>query len=77
MSPAEYVIYVFGGVRKTARAIGRSPTTVSKWPKPNNKKGSDGRVPGTAQAIVLEIAKKMKLDIKPEDLLYGRKVKKI
>jgi hypothetical protein len=70
MTPAAYVISVFGGVRATGRAIGRTPECVSRWIHK-----MDGRVPGPSQRLVLEVARKQKLDITPNDLIYGRPVK--
>jgi len=72
MSPVDYVIKVFGGVRATARAIGRSPTAVSKWRQPTDRGGSGGRVPNKAQPVVLQKAKELGLDITGEDLILGR-----
>lgn len=74
-SPAGYVIHVFGGVRATGRAIGRSGTAVCKWTKPIKDKGTSGRIPGKCQAKILAVASKLNLDITPEDLIYGRVVK--
>ena len=76
LSPAEYVIHVFKGVRATARAIGRTPSAVSKWPKPKNvdRQGCDGRVPQKVQARILDEAEKRGLDITLNDLFYGREV---
>lgn len=77
LSPAEYVIHVFMGVRKAARAIGLSATSVSKWKKPKGKdRGCDGRVPGNSHLKILEVATKDGLDITPADLIYGRSVEK-
>jgi len=74
LSPAEYVIRVFGGVRKTARAVGRSPASVSKWRAKKKNNGSGGRIPTAAAERILSIAKETGLDITPFDLLCGRKV---
>ena len=76
MSPASYVIKVFGGVRETARAIGRSPSSVSKWTKSREQRGCAGKVPGAAQRLILRAAIRLRLDIKPEDLVVGRNTKK-
>lgn len=76
LSPAEYVIRVFGGVRATARAIGRSPASVSKWRTGRTRRGTGGRVPSVAAAIILGVAKDRGLDITPYDLLCGRPVTK-
>jgi amino-acid N-acetyltransferase len=72
MSPAAYVIHVFKGVSATARAIGRDPSTVSKWTMPKEKRGLEGNVPRAAQRAILEQAQKKGLDITPTDLIYGR-----
>jgi len=75
LSPADYVVRIFGGVRKTAKAIGRSPASVSKWKKPVAAKGCGGDIPRLAQQAVMHVAKLTKLDITPNDLMYGRDVK--
>lgn len=67
MNPAKYVIYMFGGVRKTARALHRDPTGVSRWQR-------TGNVPVLAQRKILDIAGKSGLDITPIDLIFGRKI---
>lgn len=75
LSPAEYVIFCFQGVRATARAIGRTPSAVSKWQKYKDKDGRVGGVPRALQSDILAAAKKQGLDITADDLIYGRKVK--
>lgn len=76
LSPAAYAIQVFGGVRATARAIGRTPSSVSKWPKPKNvdRQGCDGRIPGKVLPLMIEQARKLGLDLTPSDLINGRTV---
>ncbi len=71
LNPAEYVIFVFGGVRATARAVGKGPSTICKW-----KKEGLGNVPSKAQRAILELARSNRLPITPADLAYGRKVSK-
>ena len=75
LSPAEYVIHVFGGVRATARAVEKYPSTICKW-KRAKPHGSGGNVPSAAQRIILELAKGNRLDITPDDLAWGRDVVK-
>lgn len=75
LTPAEYVIRKFGGVRKTAFAIGRDPGSVSKWRLPKEKRGTGGLIPGLAQAAILKAAKEKGLDITADDLIHGRTVK--
>jgi len=69
LSPAEYVIHVFGGVRATARAVGRYPNAVCRWKK------KSGHIPSAAQRVILSVAKKNNLSITPNDLVYGKEVK--
>ena len=74
LNPAEYVILVFGGVNATARALNRSPGSVSMWRAPKSKKGLGGRIPSQAQLLILKKAKQLKLDITPDDLIDGRTI---
>lgn len=76
LSPAEYVIHQFGGVRKTARAIGRAPSSVSKWQNHKGPYTSPGDIPQSVHRKILTAAEKLKIDIKPEDLILGRSLKK-
>jgi len=76
LSPAEYVIHVFKGVRPAARAIGRCPASVSRWKEPKSKRGLDGNVPHAVQRKILELAKAFDLDITPDDLIHGRRISK-
>ena len=66
-SPPDYVIKVFGGVRKTSRHVGRSATAVSIWRK-------KGWIPSSAQRMIYNIAQRDGLDITPDDLMNGRMV---
>lgn len=72
LSPAEYVIKAFGGVRATARAIGRDKSSVSVWRRSKDKKGTGGLIPHKAQPLILEAAKERGIDVTPNDLIIGR-----
>lgn len=74
LSPAEYVIRVFSGVRATARVLGRSPSSVSKWRKPKADRGTGGQIPRAAMWPLLAKAREMNLDLNANDLLLGREV---
>lgn len=74
LTPAEYVISVFKGVRATARAIGRSPSSVCKWRRDKDRAGTDGQIPRCAQVALLLKAREMGLDLTAEDLIFGRAV---
>lgn len=77
LTPAEYVILVFKGVRATARVLGRSPSSVSKWTKSKELRGTDGNVPSSAARAILSIARERCLDITPNDLLNGRTIEEL
>lgn len=69
LNPAEYVIHIFGGVRATARALNKTPSTISKWQRQNN-----GIIPSSNLQTIIDKAKELNLDITPDDLVYGRAV---
>ncbi len=75
LTPAAYVISIFGSMRKTARAVGRTNAAVCMWTKPRIRGGCGGHVPAAAQRIILALAQKNFLPITPKDLLLGREVK--
>ena len=76
LTPAEFVIRTFGGVRATARAVGRSQPSVSAWRRPKAKKGTGGSIPGALFIVILGIAKSRRMDIGASDLIHGRRVAK-
>lgn len=67
LTPVEYVIHRFGGVRATAEAIGRTPGAISKWRKKDRK----GAIPGPAQQLILSAADLRGIDIDAFDLILG------
>lgn len=70
LTPAEYVIFKFGGVIRTAEALGRDKSAISRW---LHKPG--GLIPNQMQATVLKRARELKIDITAEDLIVGRNVR--
>jgi hypothetical protein len=74
LTPAEYVVEIFGGVRKAGVALGRTASSISKWKKSDKNGGCGGRVPSRMQEVVLQVARIKKLDITAEDLINGRDV---
>lgn len=74
LSPAEVVIRAFGGVRATAKAIGRNPGSVCRWRQSKDRGGSNGNVPRGAKKPILDAAKAQNLDINAHDLIYGREL---
>ena len=75
LTPAEWVIRVFGNAAIVGRHIGRSRAAVAKWRAPRIRGGCDGFIPRLAGYKILDAARKYRLDITPEDLLVGREVK--
>jgi hypothetical protein len=67
ITPVQCVIKAFGGVRKTARAIGRTPGAISLW------KHRDW-IPSEISALVLKKARESGLDLTAEDVVLGREV---
>jgi len=70
LNPAEYVIYKFGGVRATARAIGCYPSVVSRWRKPERK----GLLDVSDILKLKEAAERMNIHIHPLVYYLGGKI---
>lgn len=77
LSPAQYVIELFGGIRATSRAVGASPETVRKWREPKERRGCGGLIPSGWQVHILAYAGLHGLDITPADMIYGRELPEI
>lgn len=69
MTPAEKAIAAFGGVRRLSVAIGRNPSSVSRWCLPIGKGGTGGYIPARVQLRVIEAAKRDGVRFTAEDLL--------
>jgi hypothetical protein len=67
LSPAQCVITAFGGVRATARAVGRQPGAVIQWRRL-------GFVPPRIQATVLSMALAGQVAITAAELILGREI---
>lgn len=74
LKPAAYVVRLFGGVRATARAAGRTPGAVCLWKKSAKDGGGGGKVPAGVRRTLLRVAKKRGLDLTSNDLDFGREV---
>lgn len=66
------MIAAFGGVRPLARLLGIAPSAVCMW---RTKPERMGTIPTKKHKQILEHAKKLKIDVTPEDLILGRKIK--
>lgn len=77
LSPAEYVVLVFGGQTATAKALRRGQATICQWLNSRQRGGTGGFIPSPAQQMILKVAKKRGLDIQPADLVVGREIKQV
>lgn len=74
LTPVQVVIQAFGGVRKTAKALGKTPQCICMWQTPRGKGGTGGLVPAQVQQQILAIALERNLDISPAELVIGREI---
>ncbi len=72
MKPAAFVIKKFGGVRACARAVGRSPSSVSRWNKPRKSGKGRGMIPLHAHKNILKAAKKLRIKLQWKDLIFDQ-----
>ena len=70
-TPAAVVIEAFGGVRPTARVLGVSPSTVSRWNSPDRNKKHVGTIPANMHRAIITASKRRRLGITPHHLIYG------
>lgn len=68
-TPAAQVIEAFEGVRPTARALELNPSTVCRWQKPKEKRGSGGLIPSEHHAKILRVARERGLRLTAEHLI--------
>jgi transposase len=68
-TPAARVIKAFSGVRETARILGISSSTVSRWQKPRDEGGTGGRIPTKHQTALLKEAQERGVELTPADLI--------
>lgn len=68
LSPTQFIVRQFGGVRAAARVIGRSPSAVSQW------QTRGGTIPSSVHKTILTEAKKRRIDISADDLIFGRSI---
>lgn len=74
LEPARSVILKFGdgkslsdGIDAVARIVGRHRTRVYRWMLPAEKGGTGGIIPGRAQRLLFEYAKRERLDVEATD----------
>jgi len=69
ITPATRVIKAFGGVRETARILGLSSSTVSRWQISRELGGTGGRIPTKRQGQVLDYAREKGIALTAEQLI--------
>ena len=65
LNPGVCLVVAFGGVRKAARAVGRTPGAVINWKK-------TGIIPVKIQRLVLSMVHDKSIDLTAEELIMGR-----
>jgi len=72
ITPARYIVEIFGGPTKTARALDLTVSGVNQWHHRKNKFVGSGIIPAQHFPLILKRAKELDLDITINDLVYGR-----
>lgn len=67
MEPASTIITKCGGIAAVAQITGRSEVRVRRWGYPKARGGTDGLIPSECQQMLMEHARKYKLDLRPDD----------
>jgi predicted transcriptional regulator len=68
LSPAREIVEKLGGVRATARILSMSPSAVSRWMMPREKRGTNGHIPRRHWPAILKHSRAERLAIRLSDL---------
>jgi hypothetical protein len=71
LTPSKLAILLFGGVSILAKQLEISKVTVSSW-----QTRGDGGIPRQHHLKIIEVAKRKKIELSPEDLVFGRDIQK-
>lgn len=66
-TPAERVIEKFGGTAAVAGHLNLAESWIYRWTYPREKGGTAGVIPTKHQQALLNKARELNLDLKPED----------
>ena len=66
LTPAQFCIVKFGGVRALARKLNVDQAAVHRW-----KNKPEGIIPTKHAPLILKLSKDLNLNITPENLLIG------
>lgn len=76
VSPIDYVIHHFHGVRPLGRELNVNPSTITRLRKKRDKAGNLGLIPGTLQKKILARAADRKLPITSDNVVNGGEIEK-
>ncbi len=71
LSPVVYCTHIFGGTSAFARALRVPRDAIWRWTR---SRLNMGLIPARHHRNILTLAKSQGLDVKPEDVIYGRDI---
>lgn len=74
LNPAQYVLFIFGGLRRTARLLELNHSSILRWSRPKERNGTGGIIPSWHRHLILTLAQQWDLDITSHDLDFGREL---
>lgn len=74
LTPAEVVVRSFGGIIKTAKALGLPKQTVAYWFDPKKRRKHFGLIPAPLQKNIYLAAKEQNIHLSAKDLILGRRI---
>lgn len=77
VTPIDYVIHAFSGVRPLARRVKRDPSTISRLRRRKDRDGNVGLIPDRLQRAILRAAEQgesLRVPITPEHLVQGGEI---
>jgi hypothetical protein len=72
LEPANTIIARFGGPDKVREVTGASRTRVYRWTQPKERGGTDGIIPMSHAAKLLNFARENGIDVTGDDLIGAR-----
>lgn len=74
LSPIDYVIHCFHGVRPLGRKLKVDPSTITRLRQKKDRAGNVGLIPGALQKRILDLAHEEGLAITPDNVVHGGEV---
>lgn len=69
LTPAQYLIHTFLGLRRAARAVGIDPSNLCRWAQ-----RPEGYIPAQVQLKVIKAAKERGVELTSDDIIYGKMI---